>query len=209
MCSPSQDSLQRILVEGDNDKHVLIHIYNRCVSSSPSFYVSSKGSINQLIASIEAEIDVDGREVLGIIADADDAPQECWKNIADKLNRAGIVTPSSPEPDGTIIEETEDKPRIGIWIMPDNKSTGELEDFVQQMIPNADPVWPLAVNFIEGIPEVDRKFADHKVRKAEVHAWLATRRYPRPMGVSIRDGDLDVDGCLCQKFRAWLERLLA
>ena len=52
------------------------------------------------------------------------------------------------------------QPSIGVWLMPDNQSTGELEDFVAQMIPPGDPVWPRSEYYIEGIPEPDRKFTD-------------------------------------------------
>ena len=71
-----------------------------------------------------------------------------------------------PRRPATIIESTGmilDAPlRIGIWLMPDNRSTGELEDFVGSMIPSADPVWPRAEAFIDGIPPSDRKFAPSK-----------------------------------------------
>ena len=207
MASPEEDSPQRILVEGENDLHVVAHIFQKCVSQ-PTFYIDSKGSVDSLIASIEAEADVDGRKALGIIVDADNTLQSRWVDIKDQLAGVGIIAPSSPDQDGTIIE-TGNKPRVGIWIMPDNASPGELEDFVCQMIPSADPVWPLSTNYIARIPRRHRKFPNHKVRKAEVYAWLATREHPRPMGMSVQAGDLDVNGSLCQKFVAWLLKLLA
>ena len=46
-----------------------------------------------------------------------------------------------------------------------------------------------------------------KTRRAEVHAWLATREKPRQMGQAITARDLDVDSKLCQRFVAWLRRL--
>ena len=109
--------------------------------------------------------------------------------------------------DGTVIPETEDLPRVGIWLMPDNQSTGELEDFVARMIPGDDPVWPLSEDYIEGIPSEDRKFAQSKTQRAKVHAWLAAREDPRQMGQAIRARDLEVNGELCEKFVSWLRRL--
>ena len=41
--------------------------------------------------------------------------------------------------------------------MPNNTSPGELENFVSEMIPNDDPVWRLSKDYIDGIPEADRK----------------------------------------------------
>ncbi len=91
--------------------------------------------------------------------------------------------------------------------MPDNVSPGELEDFVAQMIPGTDPVWPLSQDYIEGIPPKDRRFAEGKTLRAKVHAWLATREDPRQMGSAIGAGDLQVDGDLCKRFICWLKRL--
>ena len=91
--------------------------------------------------------------------------------------------------------------------MPDNTSAGELEDFVAQMIPTEDPVWPLSLSYIEGIPEADRKFSEKKKLRAQLYAWLAAREDPRRMGLAIRAQDLKVDGDLSKKFVAWLNEL--
>ena len=60
------------------------------------------------------------------------------------------------------------QPRVGIWLMPDNASTGELEDFVMQLIPEDDSVWPLSKQYIGEIPQADRKFREDKTRRAEL-----------------------------------------
>ena len=91
--------------------------------------------------------------------------------------------------------------------MPDNVRAGELEDFIAAMIPAGDPVWPLAQEYINGIPARHREFRPRKILKAQLHAWLAARAEPRPMGSAIRTGELRVDGPLCQIFADWLVRL--
>ena len=91
--------------------------------------------------------------------------------------------------------------------MPDNKSNGELENFVVQMIPDTDIVWPLAQNYINGIPKSSRKFRASKLQRAKLHAWLATREIPGRIGAAIRRGDLETDGKLAQLFVNWLKSL--
>ena len=98
-------------------------------------------------------------------------------------------------------------PRVGVWLMPDNESPGELEDFVAQMIPDGDPVWPLSQDYIDGIPVSDRKFTAGKTLRAKIHAWLAAREDPRQMGAAIGTYDLDIGGDLCTRFTAWLDML--
>ena len=199
----SQSSDHVLLVEGQDDKHVVRQLCNRH-ESTPSFSISDKDNITQLLESIGPEINVSGRQAVGILVDANDDVTGRWNAIQNRLRRADIEPPLSPSPDGTIIQA---RPRIGIWLMPDNTSAGELEDFVAQMILTEDPVWPLSLSYIEGIPEADRKFSEKKKLRAQLYAWLATREDPRRMGLAIRARDLKVDGDLSKKFVAWLNRL--
>ena len=195
-----------LLVEGQNDKHVVLQLCNRH-PAIPDFYIQDSGDINQLLAAIGPQALAPGRETLGILADTDDLPQSRWDEIAHQLAGVGIPLPPSPEPGGTIIPGS--RLRVGIWLMPNNQNTGEVEDFVSQMIPAADPVWPLAQQYIAGIPLSARKFAAGKTLRAQIHAWLAARAEPRLMGLAIRAHDLATNGTLCQTFLTWLNRLFA
>ncbi len=91
--------------------------------------------------------------------------------------------------------------------MPDNVSGGELEDFVAQMVPESDPIWPKSKNYIASIGDSERRFSDKKTTRAIVHAWLATLEDPRQMGTAITARDLEVRGEPCQRFVRWLQRL--
>ena len=204
MARPDSQSSDRVLlVEGQDDKHVVRHLCHRH-ESTPSFSISDKDNITQLLESLALEMKVSGRQAVGILVDANDDVTGRWNAIQNRLRRADIEPPLSPSPDGTIIQA---RPRIGIWLMPDNTSAGELEDFVTKMIPTEDPVWPLSLSYIEGIPEADRKFSEKKKLRAQLYAWLAAREDPRRMGLAIRARDLKVDGDLSKKFVAWLNEL--
>lgn len=112
--------------------------------------------------------------------------------------------PPKPVPAGAIIDC---KPRIGIWLMPDNKSPGELEDFAVKMVPKNDPVWPLSKAYIANIPKNDRKFAPDKTKKAKLFAWLAARKEPGRMGAAVGAGDLTLNNEPSKKFLEWLSKL--
>ena len=162
-----------------------------------------------MLKSIEFDVRTPGCNAIGLLVDADSNPTARWNGISNRLRAAGIDAPTTPDANGTIIAATDDTPRIGIWLMPDNQSRGELEDFVAEMIPDNDPVWPLSQDYISRIPEEHREFAENKTSTAEVYAWLATREDPRQMGAAIGARDLDVDGELCTRFTDWLGRLFA
>jgi len=199
-----------LLVEGPDDKHVVIHLSERS-GLAQNFRIVEKEGKDSLLDAIEVEVDIPGRTILGIMLDANDDLNARWQAVTDRLNRLRQEDhfdlpdlPTQPEPGGTIIDG---RLRIGIWLMPDNRSTGELEDFVGSMIPSGDPVWPRAEAFIDGIPPDNRKFAPGKIQRAKVHAWLAARESPRPMGLSIRAGDLDTNASNSTTFVNWLREL--
>ncbi len=192
-----------LLVEGRDDEHVVRRFAN-LQEEMPEFCILDKEGIESLLQDIGLEILVAGRRAIGILVDANDDLKARWSSVAYRLGEEGIEVPDNPEARGTIVEGP---PRIGIWSMPDNASSGELEDFVSEMIPDDDPVWPRTQRYIDGIPEEDRKFTGRKTQRAKLHAWLATREDPRLMGAAIRTGDLRVDGELSTRFADWLRRL--
>ena len=224
MARPIPPPTDRILlVEGQDDKHVVLHLCKQhqatlsfffsdpdkdnpqvTVSDRQAVSIRDTGNIDQVLESIVPEIKAPGRQAVSILVDANDDMAGRWDAIQGRLRGAGIAPPQSPDPDGTIIQAN---PRIGIWLMPDNTSVGELEDFVVQMIPAGDQVWPLSQRYIEEIPEAEKRFSDGKTLRAQLYAWLATREDPRRMGLAIRTRDLKVDGPLSKKFVAWLNDL--
>ena len=192
-----------LLVEGQDDMHVVSHL-RHSDSQMPPFCIRIKDNIDKLKDSIPAEILAEDREAVGILVDANDNLPSRWQAVAHRLRDAGITPPVDPDPNGTIIDGM---PRVGIWLMPDNESLGELEDFVARMIPCDDAVWPLSRHYIDSIPATHRRFKQGKILRAKVHAWLAARREPRRMGSAIRAGDFNINAEVSQKFMSWLREL--
>lgn len=195
-----------LLVEGSSDEHVVRHVWkSRREAGLPPFEILNKKGFDNLLQSIITELIAIERETVGILIDANDNPDKRWNEVVEQLEEfSEISVPKKPQRSGIIIDN---QPRIGIWMMPDNQSSGELEDFIHQLIPDRDPVWPRSCDYINGIPEKERKFSSRKKRRAQIHAWLATRERPRPMGAAIGRGDLDVQVPLANEFYEWLYRL--
>ena len=113
----------------------------------------------------------------------------------------------APDPDGTIVEAVEDKPRLGFWLMPNNVDSGMLEDFCRELAP-AD-----AIAFSEQcvIQAKEREFATFKdvhQSKAVVHTYLAWQDEPgKPLGQSITSQVLEPETEIARRFVDWLKRL--
>lgn len=202
---PHTTSPRVLLVEGPDDKHVVAHLC-RNDALMPELPILDKGGISPLLKAIEAEVMAPSREAVGIMVDANDSPGNRWLAVANQLRKAGVNAPGQPNPAGTIIDSS---PRVGIWLMPNNRTPGELEDFVARMIPKQDTVWPLSQAYVEGIPADARTFKAGKTLRAKVHAWLAVREEPRKMGSAIGAGDLNANAPDAVRFVTWLRKLLA
>ena len=190
-------------MEGVDDKHVVRHLCEHD-QHLPAFDIVDKNGWPNLKSAIGPEIKVSGRTALGILVDANQDPMQRWQAIAHQLHQVAVRLPNQMVPGGTIIEN---RLRVGIWLMPDNGSAGELEDFIERLIPAADPVWPGAQRYIDDIPVAERKFVHQKILRAKIHAWLATRAEPRKMGAAITAGDLDTTAPIAMSFIDWIRQL--
>lgn len=199
----SEPSANVLLVEGVDDKHVVQHLSSK-LAPNLQFDCLEKEGIDQLLKAISVEMKVSGRRAIGILMDANDSPEARWQAIANRLNAEDVALPEAPVQGGAIISAD---PRIGVWLMPDNQSGGELEDFVVQLLPQGDPVWPLAGRFIDSIPQEHRKFLQKKEKRARLHAWLATRQTPMQMGMAIGTESLDPHAQIATRFADWLVKL--
>ncbi len=192
-----------LLVEGKDDESVAWHILGKH-PDRPKVCVKNANGIERLLKAISPAFKTPGLTAFGILVDANSDPSSRWRKVSSKLRALDVQPPDQMERAGTIINGS---PRVGIWLMPDNESPGELEDFIKRLIPAGDAVWPLAQKYICNIPKGDRKFTSTKAVRAQVHAWLAAREQPRKMGTAIRTGDLSMQAPLAICFAGWLKRL--
>lgn len=224
----AQENAHVLLVEGNTDEHVVGHIWGSKHDSDPPFLITGGGGKSRVMEEIAVRLKEPGLRTLGIIVDADQDVDTCWRDIKETMVGSGIRLPDAPDSEGTIVclgrdaKTTRSLSKVGVWIAPDNESAGELEDFIAAMMPSDDVVWPLAQSYISGVVEAigavsaDRSFSPrnktrlfqpHRRTRATVWAWMATRRQTTRIGIAIRKGDLDTNVALCQRFVMWLERL--
>jgi len=205
MTQTADQQNSKLIVEGKDDKHLVSKFLEKhCLA--PSFSIDEKEGYENLCVSISPELKVPGRRALGILVDADDSIEDRWKSISGLLRGAECDVPNAHSQNGSVFDGPKGI-KVGVWIMPDNQNSGELEDFVHALIPAGDPVLPLAKCYINNIPVDARKFKVHKFTRAYVHAWLAARKRPRQIGTAITAGDLSLDSELAASFVAWLRKL--
>ena len=179
---PSLPAGRVLLVEGQDDQHVVEHFYRARFAATPPFVIVDKKGCAPPCDAVGPERKAPDRQVVGIIVDANDDPESRWQAVTDRLRRARPgIDAGDPAPGGWMADG---RPRVGIRLWPDNESSGEVEDFITAMIPHGDPGWPLSRRCTGNLPAGGRRFREGKTARAEVHAWPATRARPRRMGAA-------------------------
>ena len=200
---------KELLVEGNDDKHVIWALCEKYQILENFKVIDCKG-YPKLIPQIPIRFKSSGIEAVGVIVDADDNPKHRWCSVSDALTKSGFKNIPKDLPEGGLIV-TNGKQKAGVWIMPNNKLSGMLEDFISFLIPSDDQLLPIVQTTLEDIEikGLSRYKACHKA-KATIHTWLAWQEDPgTPMGMSITKRYLTTDEVTCTKFTDWLKELFS
>jgi len=197
-----------LFVEGKDDEHVFYSLL-KFHNVPEKFKVQNKGGLDNILELLDVVIDATDLERLGIVVDADTDLSARWQSLKDRLRNLGYRLPDTPDSEGTIIKK-EGGPTVGVWLMPDNQLPGMLEDFVSFLGAASDPLWSIAENCLNEIPDPYRRFTDNHRIKAHIHTWLAWQDQPGlPLGLAITAHYryLKADAPHAQNLIAWIRRL--
>ena len=199
-----------LLVEGNNDCHVLLALFQKH-KISDVFGIYECGSDDKLLKRVTALLASESPPaILGIVLDADNPNRMAkWESLRKKLSGYSYDFPSAPISEGTILEPDSEKEstRIGIWLMPDNRTDGMLEDLCLGMIS------PEAQDTVDRCLEIARlagqtSFKEAHLSKARVHTYLAWQDEPgKPIGQSITSEALNSDTDRTRAFLNWVRLL--
>lgn len=198
---------KKLLVEGNDDKHVLLALCNQ-FKVIETFDIIDCGGVENLLVQIPVRLKQPNINTLGIVIDADSDLNLRWDNLKQLFKAQGIVLPEVL-PESGLIQGELGRITIGIWIMPNNNLNGMLEDFINFLVPPDDALFPI-IN--ENLNEIERKQLNkykliHK-SKAIIHSWLSVQEDPgTPMGLSITKRYLTTDDKVCKSLVDWLNIL--
>jgi hypothetical protein len=99
---------------------------------------------------------------------------------------------------------------LGLWIMPDNRMDGTLEDWLKHCVHETDlPLYQNACRAVETLAK-PRKFSEFNRVKAEIATWLAWQEIPgQGAHAACRAGLIDRQKDLFAGLTNWLSRVFA
>jgi len=157
---------------------------------------------------IETQLKASGLEVLGIIADANDHADRRWQSLRDRcLGRF----PDIPDelPPGGLICANKDGLKLGVWLMPDNRSHGMMETFLTYLVPDHDDaVLKHAESARDQARALGAPYKKTHADKAKIHTWLAWQNEPgRPLHNAVLERILDPHSPHAATFVKWFRSL--
>ena len=201
----------RLIVEGKDDLHSIIHLTKRHGldwDDPPAElpYVHDAGGIDEVMESIVTS--AKSFERLGVVVDADHSVDARWQSVRARFASLGVDLPVVPDPDGTVLNCLGRPRRVGVWLMPANDREGKLEDFLATLVPADDACWAHAGAASLRARELGAAFSEPDTIKAQVHTWLSWQPEPgRALGTAITSCYFNHDSAEALKFVAWFRRL--
>lgn len=176
---------KKLLVEGDADKRVIPYLMEANgvaweIGDQHIVHIEPHNGIDELLKPgvIEAELRASGLESLGVLVDANGDARQRWNQVRNRIHDQFDDLPHEIPENGLNVVHL-DGARFGVWIMPDNRFSGMLENFLVQLIPeNSYGLFELAENCVAEAKQHGAPFKDVHSTKAAVHTWLAWQDEP-------------------------------
>lgn len=203
-----RDSKRRVLVEAAEDLHAITELIRKREPSYKGgatwpFFEAGDGFPSCLKELPVLLANSDRYDRIGIIIDADFDFQARSQSLSKELQRLGV---DQDVPPGSITELPTGQ-RLGVWIFPDNRHPGEVENFLRPALREDGKLWPWAQEAVQ--TAIEAKAAPTRNRlKSELRTWLAWQQDPGiSYGTAVAQGLFDADDPTLDKFVLWFTTL--
>ena len=191
-----------IIGEGSHDAFFLRALLRHCgLGDIQTGHYGGKDNLRRALAVLRTQTEV-ALEALGITADADDVAADSFQRVCDALEGKGYTPPSR------LGEFSDGKPRVGVFLMPDNVSPGMMETLCLQSV-DSDPAVVCVDQYFKCVAQNTRREpAANKRDKARAHAWLASQPKPdKHCGLAAEEGYWDFDSPALEPLRKFVMAL--
>ncbi len=211
----SQKERPILHVEGKDDYHAIGHLLSRH-DIEPSVVKikplkgedEDTGGKDQLLKGMGPGIKVANRKPIGFVLDADEASKNRWHSVRGRLKGIGLTLPNRIPEEGFVGYTDLFKARVGVWLMPDNRRPGAIEEFLKDLIADGDTLIQLAETSTDSAKGLGAAFPNTHRTKAVLHTWLAWQERPGvPYGTAIGAHYFQHDTSVARAFVDWFKRV--
>lgn len=211
-----------LLVEGINDCHAVFHLFSLVHGIAPTFGLHECGGDDEVLDSLSARLVSSNpkQKALGLVLDSDiegTSPAQVIQSRLDQLRaRAGKYydIPAEIPEQGLIVDpipdipESNRVPKLGLWLMPNNKAYGMFEDLLLDSLDEKVREYTSAVVYQARTDKIAR-FKEAHTSKAVIRTYMSWQDPPdmQHLGPAIKKGTFADIEAVCKTFVQWLEAL--
>lgn len=219
-CKSDEESL--LLVEGRNDCHAIFQLVRLRYGADPAFGIFDCDNDDGVLDKLGAKL-VDPnphQRVLGLILDTDiegsteaDAVERRWAQLKTRFGPDYLLPEGFPEA-GLIVDPVPGRravsilPRIGVWLMPNNKAFGMFEDLLLESLGSREKDYTSKV-VTQAKTDAIAKYHESHFSKSVIRTYMAWQEPPdvQYLGLAIQKGLFGNTETACARFLDWLGRL--
>ena len=207
-----------LITEGKDDLHVIASLC-KILNIPEIFTIKDVEGLDNILKVLPIllkfgkfkDADVDNIDRLGIVIDADTNIDNRWASIREVFLDNNYTFPDNHDASGIVTPHTTNIiPIVGVWIMPDNKRNGMIEDFFKHFIPPDDLLLPHVNTTLDQLNHEPFNYIPQPRSKAEIRTWLAwLKKSESLMGYALHNKKINwnYNNELSNKFILWLQRL--
>jgi hypothetical protein len=199
-------SKQKLLIGEGKDEVEFFEAYLRYLKIE-DIQVEQYGGKDKLAPYLKTLLSRPGYQdliAISIIRDADKSVDSAFKSVCSALKNAGFFVPNKSEL-GQVVKSS---PSIGIFIMPDNKNSGMLEDLCLKALEN-DPILSCIDQYFQCVENnALRQPKEKNMSKAKIRAWLSSQEEPdKVLGHAAQEGYLPWDNSAFDSLKSFLQAI--
>ena len=170
--------------------------------------VEPVGDVDALLGTVEDAVKASTGRSVGFVLDANGSAKARWRDVTRELVKTDMAPPGSVPVEGYVSFCDFFQTEVGVWLMPDNRHPGAIEEFLLALIDPADPLLDHAERATAEALALGAAFPESAQKKAELRAWLAWQENPGfPYGRALARDYFDSSRSAADPFVDWFERL--
>ena len=198
------DKRKLVLVEGKDELNLVKVLLKFFLGESfdREIKIEDIGGSSQFACKLPALVKTTGFiefvEIIAIVRDAENNLAATYESIKGSLEKVGL---SCPQQIGTFTQET---PSVGIYLMPDNKRAGMMEDLFLEAHKD-NPIMDCVNKYMKCLEDKDVT-QPNNISKAKSQAFLAGMQEPtRNLGVAACKGYWNLENESLKGFLNFIE----
>lgn len=205
-----QSSKSLLLVEGKDDQHVIWSLLAH-YQIPEIFDVHDCDGVDNLLHDVSLRLTTPTMyKHIGVVMDADVNLQgryDALRSILESTGKYDLSQFTLSEGGISIVPMDDNFPLFGLWLMPDNRSNGMLEDFVMALADADDELMRESDAVLSSLEHRSlNRYAPIHRSKAKIHTYLAWQEEPgKPIGQAITAKVLHAESESAKVFVEWIK----